>query len=234
LPSVASGTQDTVVFAPANVQKKYANEYAIYLQDDWDLSRRIKINYGLRYSAFQQVGNYTAYITDADGNKLDSTNYHSGQTVKAYGGFEPRVTFRYSLNQNSSVKASATRNYQYIHLVSNAGTTLPTDIWVPCTYRVKPQISWLYAIGYFKNFNNNMFETSLEVYYKNMQNQIEYKEGYTPSLIDPEESFVFGRGWSYGTELFVNKVKGKLTGWVGYTLSYTWRKFCYTGADKKG
>ena len=198
---------------------------ALYIQDDWDVSKRIKINYGLRYSMFQQVGPYTKYDEDANGNKLDSSFYSTGKTVKTYGGFEPRFTIRYALNDNSSIKASATRNLQYIHLVSNAGTTLPTDIWVPSTYRVKPQEGWLYAAGYFKNFKNNMFETSLELYYKTMHNQIEYEEGYTPSLSDPEESFVFGKGWSYGSELFINKVKGKLTGWIGYTLSWTWRKF---------
>ncbi|HEX6431081.1 MAG TPA: TonB-dependent receptor, partial [Niastella sp.] len=79
--------------------------------------------------------------------------------------------------------------------------------------------------GLFKNFANNMLETSLEVYYKRMDNQIEYREGYTPSLKDPEEDFVFGKGWSYGTELFINKTKGKLTGWIGYSLSWTWRQF---------
>jgi hypothetical protein len=80
-------------------------------------------------------------------------------------------------------------------------------------------------MGYFRNFKNNMFETSVEVYYKDMRNQIEYKEGYTPSLKDPEEEFTFGKGWSYGSEFFINKVKGRFTGWIGYTLSYTWRKF---------
>ena len=226
LPSVVSGKQDTTVFAPANVQKKYANEFAIYIQDDWEISRAIKLNYGVRYSRFQQVGRYTSYTTDADGNKLDSTTYGPGQVIKSYGGFEPRLTVRYSLNDESSIKATVTKNYQYIHLVSNAGTTLPTDIWVPSTYRVKPQVGWQYAAGYFRNFSNNMFETSIEIYYKTMQNQIEYKEGYTPNTLqDPEESFVFGKGWSYGAELFVNKVKGRLTGWVGYTLSWTWRKF---------
>jgi hypothetical protein len=224
-PSVASGSQDSVVFNPANTQKKFANEYGIYIQDDWDVTKRIKINYGLRYSAFQQVGPYTAFITDANGNKLDSNIFRSGQVVKTYGGFEPRFTIRYAFDNNSSIKASATRNLQYIHLVSNAGTTLPTDIWVPSTYRVQPQDGILYAAGYFRNFENNMFETSLELYYKTMKNQIEYAEGYTPSLNDPEQSFVFGKGWSYGSELFINKVKGKLTGWVGYTLSWTWRRF---------
>ncbi len=136
-----------------------------------------------------------------------------------------RLTLRYTINDATSIKASAGRNLQYIHLVSNAGSTLPTDLWVPSTYRVRPQISWQYAAGLFRNFNNNMFETSVEFYYKQMENQIEYGEGYTPSLKDPESEFVFGKGWSYGSEIFFNKTKGKLTGWLGYTLSYTWRKF---------
>jgi hypothetical protein len=114
---------------------------------------------------------------------------------------------------------------QYIHLVSNAGSTLPTDLWVPSTYLVKPQISWLATIGLFRNFADNQFETSVELYYKNMQQQIEYREGYTPSLSDPETEFVFGKGWSYGAEFFINKVRGQTTGWLGYTLSWTWRKF---------
>ena len=116
LPSVVSGKQDTTVFAPANVQKKYANEFAIYIQDDWEISRAIKLNYGVRYSRFQQVGRYTSYTTDADGNKLDSTTYGPGQVIKSYGGFEPRLTVRYSLNDESSIKAAVTKNYQYIHL----------------------------------------------------------------------------------------------------------------------
>lgn len=232
-PSVVSGNQDSVVFTPDNTQKKFANEYGIYIQDDWDVNKHIKINYGLRYSAFQQVGPYTAYTTDANGNKLDSNVYHGGQTVKTYGGFEPRLTIRYGFNNNSSIKASVTRNLQYIHLVSNAGTTLPTDIWVPSTYRVQPQDGILYAAGYFRNLSNNMFETSIEFYYKTMKNQIEYKEGYTPNLTDPEQSFVFGKGWSYGSELFINKVKGKLTGWVGYTISWTWRRFDDLNSGKK-
>jgi hypothetical protein len=132
---------------------------------------------------------------------------------------------RYSLSKSSSLKAGITRNLQFIHLVSNSGSTLPTDIWVPSTYRVKPQIGWQYSAGYFVNFDDNLWETSLEFYYKTMDNQIEYKEGYTPGIGDQEESFVFGKGWSYGGELFVNKTKGKLTGWLGITFAWTWRKF---------
>lgn len=225
LPNIVSGNQDSVVFTPNNASKKFAREWAVYLQDDWEINSKLKLNLGLRYSLFQQTGKYTNYTRDNNGNKLDSTVYGSGQIVQQYGGLEPRATLRYTLNETSSLKAGITRNLQYIHLVTNAGSSLPTDLWVPSTLRVKPQLSWQYAAGYFKNFNNGMFETSLEVYYKTMENQVEYREGYTPSLKDPEEEFVFGRGWSYGAELFINKVKGRLTGWIGYTLGWTWRKF---------
>jgi outer membrane receptor protein involved in Fe transport len=224
-PNVFSGKQDTTVFEPNNAVKKFANEFSLYIQDDWEIGKKIKLNYGVRYSLFQQVGKYTSYARDANGNKLDSTQYKTGEIVKQYGGLEPRATLRFELSETSSIKAAVTRNLQYIHLVTNAGTTLPTDLWVPSTLRVRPQLGWQYAVGYFRNFSNSMFETSLELYYKTMQNQIEYKEGYTPSLRDPEEEFVFGKGWSYGAELFINKLKGKWTGWVGYTLSWTWRRF---------
>ena len=225
-PNVVSGKQDTVVFKPNNAQQKYAHEAAIYLQDDWDVSDKIKINAGIRESAFQQIGSYKIYATDDNGNRLDSTVYKKGEPVITYFGFEPRFTFRYAINDETSVKAAVTRNFQYIHLVSNAGTTLPTDLWVPSTFKVKPQESWLYALGLFRNFNDNTYETSVEVYYKQMKNQIEYEEGYTPATLeDTENFFTFGKGWSYGTELFINKTKGKLTGWIGYTLSWTFRKF---------
>lgn len=233
-PSVVSGKQDSTIFKPNNAQIKFAHEAALYIQDDWEINEKFKIDAGLRYSFFQQTGPYKIYSTDEFGNRLDSTVYKKGDAVKTYGGVEPRLTIRYALNDETSLKASVTRNLQYIHLVSNAGTTLPTDIWVPSTYKVKPQKSWLYALGFFKNFNDNMYETSVEVYYKSMQNQIEYKEGYTPTgLDDTENSFVFGKGWSYGSEFFINKTKGKLTGWLGYTLSWTWRKFPQLNFEKK-
>ena len=233
IPNVASGRQDSVIFQPSTESMKYALENALYIQDDWDLGSKWKLNYGLRYASFSQVGPYTSYVRDPDQNKLDSTVYRRLERIRTYAGLEPRATLRYSINASSSIKGSVTRNLQFIHLVSNAGTTLPTDLWVPSTLRVKPQISWQYAAGFFKNLEDNTYEASLEFYYKNMKNQIEYKEGYTPSLRDPEEEFVFGNGWSYGAELFLNKVRGKLTGWLGYTLSYTWRRFAQLNDGEK-
>ncbi len=233
-PSVVSGSQDSIVFRPQNAQVKNAQEGALYFLDDWEINDKLKINAGVRYSWFRQMGEYKIYTTDADGNRTDSLVFPKGRTVKYYGGFEPRLTLRYAMDDASSIKLSVTRNLQHTHLVSNAGTTLPTDIWVPSTFRVRPQKSWLYAAGYFKNLKDNMFETSVELYYKTMENQIEYKEGYTPNTLDDvENSFVFGKGWSYGAEFFLNKTRGRLTGWVGYTLSWTWRKFPDLNAGEK-
>jgi hypothetical protein len=226
IPSVLTGKQDSVEFNPKNAQQKYSHEAAIYLQDDWDISEKIKINAGIRESFFQQIGKYKTYVKDANGNRTDSTTYGWGQPVKTFYGFEPRLTIRYALDDETSLKAAITRNVQYIHLVSNAGTTLPTDIWVPSTLKVKPQISWQYALGLFKNFSDNTYETSLEIYYKDLQNQIEYEEGYTPATLeDTENFFTFGKAKSYGAEIFISKTRGRFTGWLGYTLSWVRRTF---------
>lgn len=225
-PSVITGRQDSVVFSPKNPPVKFAHEAAVYAQDDWDISPAVKLQAGLRYSFFRQVGPYAVYETDPDGNRIDSITFGRGQPVKTYSGLEPRLSVRISLNENTSLKASASRNFQFIHLVSNSGSTLPTDLWVPSTLQVKPQESRLYVAGLFRNFSDNKYEASLECYYKDMRNQIEYSSGYTPNTLqDVENFFVFGKGWSYGAEWYINKKKGRLTGWIGYTLSWTWRKF---------
>lgn len=225
VPNVLTGRQGETVFEPNNEGQKYARESALYIQDDWDLTSRVRIHAGIRYSRFSQIGPFTIFDRDADGNKTDSSVFARAQRIKTYDGLEPRFTIRYLLDDETSLKASVARNLQFIHLVSNAGSTLPTDLWVPSTYRVSPQLSWQYAAGIFRNFDNNEYEASVELYYKDMQNQIEYREGFTPSLRDPEEEFVFGRGWSYGAEFFFNKARGQFTGWIGYTLSWTWRQF---------
>jgi hypothetical protein len=224
-PSTVSGSTGDRSFNPDNPFTKRAHEAAVYLLDDWTVTRKLKINAGLRMSAFQQVGPYKTYQRDDGGNKTDSTVYGDLKPVKSYIGAEPRFIARYELNSKSSVKAAVTKNYQYVHLVSSNSTTLPTDLWVPSTLKVRPEISWQYSLGYFRNFKDNTFETSLEVYYKSLWNQIEFKQGYIPSLEDPQDAFVFGKGWAYGAEVFLHKQKGRLTGWIGYTLAWTWRRF---------
>ncbi len=226
-PSTITGqTSDSVQFNPENVAKKHAHEIGVYLLDEFDLGKHTKINAGLRYSNFIQIGPYTQYKYNGNDQKYDSTVYAKNKTVANYGGLEPRLNIRYELKDASSIKISVARTYQYLHLVSNNGSTLPTDVWSPSSALVRPQEAWQYSGGYFRNFGNNTFETSIEGYYKTMNNLVEYRAGYTPNNIrDVDYDFVFGSGKSYGTELFINKIKGKWTGWIGYTLSWTKRNF---------
>lgn len=227
-PSTIVGESAGVEFNPNQADKKFAHEIAAYVMDEFDIGQHVKINAGLRYSQFLQAGPYTRYTFDPfnQTKKLDSTVYSPGEIAKSYGGLEPRLNARLTLNNNSSFKASVSRNYQYLHLVTNNGSTLPTDIWTPSTYFVQPQIGWQYSLGYFRNFKDNMFETSVEVYYKDMQNLLEYREGYTPDQIrDIDYEFVFGNGEAYGAEFYLNKAQGKFTGWISYTLAWTKRNF---------
>jgi hypothetical protein len=227
IPNQVSGNSGELEFTPDNSLIKYAHEAGVYISDDFEIGDVVRITAGLRYSYFGQTGPYTRYQYDLNEKKIDSTSYGSGDIVKSYGGPEPRLNMRFQLNSSSSIKASAVRSYQYIHLITNNGTTLPTDLWVPSTFYVKPQAAWQYSVGYFKNLLDNAIETSVEVYYKSMKNQIEYRQGYTPTNLtrDQELDFVFGNGEAYGAEFFINKTKGKFTGWIGYTLSWTYRKF---------
>src|ERR1019366_3679133 len=211
------------------VKKEKAHEVAVYLSDDFELTDKIKIHAGLRYSYFMQIGPFDRYIKDpVSGQTTNIIHYNSNQKVVDYGGLEPRLNIRYQLNTKSSVKASYTHNYQYVNLVSLSSVSLPTDTWVPSSQLVKPQIGTQYSLGYFRNFLDNIYETSVEVYYKDLKNQIEYKEGSlpVPAINDnADNSYTFGKGWAYGAEFFVKKRVGKFNGWVGYTLSYTKRQF---------
>jgi hypothetical protein len=227
IPNQISGRlNDSVELNPADALIKYAHEAGAYIMDDFDLTPWLRINAGLRYSWFGQIGPYTDYTYDPNMTKIDSVVYSPGKLIKNYGGLEPRINARFQFSDASSLKASVAKSYQYIHLLSNNGSTLPTDIWVPSTLRVQPQAAWQYSLGYFQNFLDNKIETSVEVYYKSMENQVEYRAGYLPSsLTDPELDYVFGTGEAYGSEFFINKTRGKFTGWIGYTLAWTYRKF---------
>ncbi len=199
---------------------------AVYVRDEIEVTDKLSVNIGLRASAFQQVGPYKTAVVNDEGIPIDSISYGQGEPIATYGGIEPRMNIRYSLTNTSSLKAGVTVANQYIHLVSNSTALLPTDLWVPSTKVVKPQRGVQYSLGYFQNFADNMYEVSVETYFKTLNNQIEFSENYVPELNALiENSFVFGKGRAYGLELFAQKQKGKLTGWVGYTLSRTERTF---------
>ncbi len=229
-PTNAEARTDEVVFDFGEVIRYYAHDAAIYINDEFDINDRIRINAGLRGSLFSHVGPFTRYIPDqvVSSQIKDSVVYKRGEVVKTYTRLEPRLSARYEINNRSSVKAAFTQNYQYVHLASLSSVSLPTDVWIPSSDIVKPQYSVQYATGYFHNFRNNTYETSVEVYYKDMKNLIEYKEGAQPDddiKNNTDNNFVFGKGWSYGAEFFIKKSTGKFNGWIGYTLAYTKRKF---------
>ncbi|QNF35186.1 TonB-dependent receptor [Adhaeribacter swui] len=220
-------TDEGVDFSTDRVRRKQVHEAALYLSDDWNLSDRLALNLGLRWSGLRQTGPYTQFNLTPAGNLIDSVTYRANQKVKEYLTLEPRLSFRYSVTNSSSVKGGVSRNAQYLHLVSNAYTALPVDIWVPSSVLVKPQYSWQYTAGLFKNLKENQYEASVEVYYKTLENQLEYRDGYVPGPLnkDLEYEFVVGNGRSYGAEFFVRKNQGKWQGWLGYALARTTRTF---------
>ena len=218
-PGNASGRSGDVVFEPDEIFKQYSNEGALYLSDDFEATDALKIHAGLRYSSFQHSGyiSFRDYIIN-DFKGSDNNYRH----------IEPRLSFRYKLTTTSSIKGAYTQNYQYIHLATTSSVSLPTDLWVPSSSVIEPKFSDQYALGYFKNLKDNMYETSIEAYYKEMTNLIEYKEGVLPednTNSSSDDAFAFGEGDSYGVELLLKKNKGKTTGWIGYTLSKTTRYF---------
>ncbi len=202
--------------------KKYELESAVYVSDEWSPSQRLHLIYGLRLSSFTIFGPGEFYSYDSHGNTLDTASYSSWQVVKNYLNPEPRISASFLLNKESSIKASYSRNVQNLHLLSNSTTSNPTDLWIPSSNNVKPEIADQEAIGYFRNLHANQYEFSSEIYYKSMQNQIDYKNGaQLVANANVESQLLFGKGRAYGWELFLKKKTGRLTGWISYTLSKT-------------
>ncbi len=229
IPSSVGASSGDVEFDTGEDVKIYGNESAIYLLDEWDINENLKINAGFRLSMYQHIGPFTRYYKNPNSGITDSTiNYSNFESIKTYFGPEPRFSARYLFNDNSSLKLGIAHNYQYVHLATISSVSLPTDLWFPSTEVVKPQISTQYSMGYFKNFFENKYEGSVEVYYKDLQNLIEYKENSFPEdnlSNNVDNQLTFGRGYSYGAEFFLKKRMGDFNGWVGYTWSKTMRQF---------
>lgn len=228
VPSNVEAMSDSTEFDTGGPSEIFANEFGVFIDIQQKINPVLSFRYGLRYSAFAQVGPFERFVKNDQDVTVDIINYSNGELVKMYGGFEPRFNFNYLINESNSIKGAYTRNYQYMHVASYSSTSLPTDVWIPSTDIVRPQLGNQYSIGYFKNIKDNMYETSIETYYKTMSNQIEYEDGSTPTnaINDNIDNYlVFGKGESYGAELLVRKVKGDFTGWIGYTLSWTNRTF---------
>lgn len=225
-PYQTSGNAGTTTISSTTVSTKYAHETALFLLDDFDITKWLKINIGLRGSMFNLVGPYRKVQFDDRGTAIDTLNYGLDQPIKTYFGFEPRIGARFKVAKATSIKAGFAMSSQYIHLVSNSATTLPIDLWVPSSLNIKPQRGTQVSLGVFQNFKDDMIETSIEGYYKEMKNQVEYGESKVNNISqDVEDFFTYGKGRSYGAEFFVKKARGRWTGWVGYTLAWSQRKF---------
>ena len=218
------------LITPVTIQKEKANEYAIYASDDFSISPKIAAEVGLRYSLFLLLGPGTTNIYRNDSplsvdNITGSLSYANNHIITHYGGLEPRISMRYQINEVSSAKASFNRINQYINLISNSSVMTPSDVWNLSNQYEKPLQCNQYSVGYFRNFNNNTFETSVELYYKDLKNIIEYRNGAQILLNNHlETDLVKAKGYNYGIELYVKKKAGRLTGWASYTFSKSMRK----------
>jgi len=223
---VPSKVDSSAFLRVRSMDNRYALENALYISNEQTITPHIKATYGLRYSLFSSIGPGTIYTYNQVADVVDSVTYRKGKIFNTYGGFEPRLLVNFIINDSSSIKISYARTRQYIHLLSNTTSTTPFDLWVPSNINILPEIANQYTLGYFRNFSNNMYETSVELYYKTFQNQIDYRNGANLILNNKVESqLVFGKGWSYGAEFLIRKKYGKLTGWISYTLSKTKRQF---------
>lgn len=224
--AISGGVERTI-----GLDDKFATESALYIGNEQKLTSKISLQYGLRYSLYNYIGKGKAYelspvTNDAERRSITkTTEYGWGKSIQQYGNFEPRFAANFSLGQDNSIKLSYNRLAQYIHLLSNTTASSPLDVWTPSSNNIKPQLADQYALGYFHNFSDNLFETSVEVYYKDLYNQIDYVRNADLLLNSAVEAdLLFGKGRAYGAEFYVKKAKGKFNGWVSYTLARTERK----------
>jgi hypothetical protein len=207
-----------------------AIETAFYVSNEQNLSPRLTIQYGLRYSFFMNIGKGQSLVFDksdpAQYEVTDTLYYESKDIFNSYWkGFEPRFSLRYKLDNASSVKASYNRMFQYVQLASNSTASLPLDYWFPSSPNIKPQFADQVATGYFRNFKDNTFETSVEAFYKWSYNSVDFRDHASLLLNDAYEGEIrSGKGWAYGAEFLIRKQEGKLTGWISYTYSRSFKK----------
>ena len=201
-------------------------ENAIYFSNEWKVSENLNVIYGVRGTEFSQLGNGGNFYTyNANGDVATTTVYSQNKIINSYFNIEPRVSASFIFSESASFKAGYARNVQNIHLISNTTGDNPTDIWIPSSKNIKSEIADQVSLGWFKNFNDNKYEVSVESYYKATQNQIDYRDGantFSNDLLEGE--LLYGIGRAYGLETYIKKTSGKFTGWISYTLSKTEKK----------
>lgn len=208
------------VTKPLKLDDKRSAILAVYLGNQYELTKKIKLDYSLRYSFFAQLGKGVEYNYNDSFKLVDSIFYASGKIMETYGGFEPRFSIRYLINDNQSIKMSYSINRQYQQLISNSSLGLPTDIWLPCDKFIEPIASQQYVTGFYDD-NLWLFNAfSVEMYFKESLNIIDYKDN-ADLMLNPniETEILKGKSKAYGIELLFKKDMGNFTGWLSYTLS---------------
>jgi hypothetical protein len=231
LYNLSPGTREKAssesIVEPKHLLKESGLESAIYVADNFEISPRFSVYGGIRYSIFSALGEADVYQYRTDAPRDESTvtdtlHYAKGKIFKTYSAPEWRVSFRYSLTNSASVKASYNRTQQYVHMLSNTVSVTPTNTWKLSDPTIKPQTCDQISLGFYKNVKNNSIEASVEIYYKNIKNIVDYKIGSELLLNENIETDVLqGKGKAYGAEFLLRKKTGKLNGWIGYTYSRT-------------
>lgn len=208
------------------LERRTAVEASVYIDDTQNIRDVLTIQSGLRFSNYFGIGAATYYDYNDEHEVIDSTLFDKGELINHYPFLEPRLSIRYRLNETSSLKASYTRTTQYVHLIQSSTVAMPTDYWMPSTNKTKPQTCSQISCGYFRNFKDNMYESSVELYYKKLNNQTDYENGTNLFLNAHLEAYLlYGHGRSYGAEFFLKKREGALTGWISYCLSKSEKQF---------
>jgi len=224
-PGNQQPTGDNSSINGAILQQELAREMALYASEEFTITPSVTLQAGIRYSWFAQTGPRQVYLYQPDvprsGETLtDTVSYDGGTPIRQYGGWEPRVSLRVGVGAQSAVKASYSRTRQYVHLISNTTAISPVDFWKISDTYVPPQLADQLALGFFHNLGDNNYETSVEGFYKDLQNLIEYKNG-ARLLMNPllEADLLRAKGKAYGVEVSIQKNRGTLTGRLGYTFS---------------
>jgi len=223
-PGTARGIGEESFISKFELPDNYALEHAVYATNEQEIGYHWKIRYGLRYSLFHNIGKAFLYDYNEDYEAIDSLKYESGEIFNQYGGLSPRLGVTYKISEFNSIKSSYSRTRQFIHQASNSTAGTPLDIWFPSSPNVAPQLADQVALGYFHNFFDNTIETSVEAYYKKIDNAIDFKDNAS-LLLNPklEGELRFGTAEAYGIEFLVNYSMEKLSGWISYTRSRVFR-----------
>jgi hypothetical protein len=230
-PGKAEPTTTESIFNTIEMKGERAGDYSFYADHELSLGEKFSVEYGLRYSIFQSLASGNTTIYDYVGEpKLEKEpvnprHFSDWESIKTYHNLQPRLSMKYQLNDQSSLKASYSRTVQNLHLISNTVASSPLDIWKPSSYNVKPEKADQFSAGYFRNFKNNNYEASAEVYYRSLDNQLDFINN-AQTLLNENlvGSMVFGTGRAYGAEFLLRKNEGRLNGWISYTLSRAERK----------